>query len=159
MSYTGPGSKTLSPAGKSVGKALVVFNPGVSGEARKAAEIIAGDLQSKGYTVNLAGIKSPAAADVSGYDVVIAGGPMYFGRVSNSVDGYLNGLKPQNGVKLGVFGTTGAPEFNDQDIASFGKQVAALPYSGTLSKAAVAQTIRTGAAEKADCAGLVSAVL
>ncbi len=80
MSYTGPGSKTLSPAGTSVGKALVVFNPGLSGEARTAAEKIAGDLQSKGYTVNLAGIKSADAANISGYDVIVAGGPMYWGE-------------------------------------------------------------------------------
>lgn len=157
--YTATGNKTLSPPGAPAGKALVVYNPGLSGAARQAAENIADNMQSKGYTVNIAGIKSPASADITGYDVVIAGGPMYFGRVSNSVDAYLNGLKPQNGVKLGVFGTTGAPQFNDGDIASFGKQVAALPYGGTLKKAAVTQTIRTGAAEKADCAGLVSAVL
>src|SRR5208337_1279221 len=124
LSYTATGSQVLNPAGTPVGKALVVYNPGVSGAAKNAAAEIAGDLQSKGYTVNLAGIKSTSAANVSGYDVVIAGGPMYFGTVSNSVDAYLKALKPQNGTTLWVFATTGAPQFNDNDIASFGKQVA-----------------------------------
>jgi flavodoxin len=159
MSYTGPGSKILSPAGNSVGKALVVFNPGLSGEARKAAENIAGDLQSKGYTVNLAGIKSADAANIAGYDVVVAGGPMYWGRVCNSVDAYLKALQPQNGVKLGVFGTTGWSEFNDGDIASFGKQVAACPCNGTLNKVPVTKTIRNGDYTSIDCADFVSAVL
>lgn len=159
MSYTAPGSKALSPAGKSVGKALVAYNPGLSGAAKDAAEKIAGDLQSKGYTVDLAGIKSTAAADISGYDVVVAGGPVYWGQVSNSVDAYLKGLKPQNGMRLGVFGTTGSSQFNDGDIASFGKQVATCSCSGMLNKSPVTKTIRSGDAANIDCADFVSAVL
>ncbi len=159
MSYTGPGSKILDPAGVPVGKALVAFNPGLSGEARSAAETIAGDLQSKGYAVNLVGIKNAAAANITGYDVVIAGGPMYWGRVCNSVDAYINALKPQNGIRLGVYGTTGSGEFHDSDIASFGKQVAATPYYGTLGKSVVAKTIRNGAAASTDCSDFVSAML
>jgi flavodoxin len=159
MSYTAPGTKTLNPAGKSAGKALVAYNPGLSGEAKKAAENVAGDLQSKGYTVSLTGIRSSDAAGISGYDVIVAGGPMYWGRVSNSVDAYLKALKPQNGVKLGVFGTTGSPQFNDGDIASFGQQVAGCPCSGMLSQAPVTKTIRNGEAAGTDCADFVSAVL
>ncbi|MGA9139225.1 MAG: hypothetical protein WBZ29_03315 [Methanocella sp.] len=159
MSYTAPGSKTLSPTGTSAGKALVAYNPGLSGEARRAAENIAGDLQTKGYTVTLAGIRSADAASLSGYDVIVAGGPMYWGRVCNSVDAYLNALKPQNGVRLGVFGTTGSPEFHETDIASFGKQVAVCPCNGMLNKTAVTKTIRNGDAASADCSEFVSAVL
>ena len=159
MSYTATGSKTLSPAGTSVGKALVVYNPGVSGAAKDAAEKIAGDLQSKGYTVTLAGIKSSAAANISGYDVIVAGGPMYFGRVSNSVDAYLNGLKPQKDVEVGVFGTTGSDQFHNEDIASFGKQVAAVPGISSLNKTAVTKTLRSGDAGNTDCLDFVSAVV
>ncbi len=159
MSYTDTGSKVLNPAGAPAGKALVVYNPGVSGAAKNAAITIAGDLQSKGYTVNLAGIKSAAAANISGYDVVIAGGPMYFGRVSNSVDAYLTALKPQKNVELGVFATTGAPQSNDGDIASFGKQVASDLGNGTLNKPAATKTIRSGDAGNIDCSEFVSAVL
>jgi hypothetical protein len=113
MSYTDTGSQVLNPAGAPVGKALVVYNPGVSGAAKNAAVTIAGDLQSKGYIVNLAGIRSTAAANVSGYDVIIAGGPMYFGKVSNSVDAYLKALQLQKKVTLGAFATTGSDKFND----------------------------------------------
>jgi len=159
MSYTDTGSKVLNPAGAPVGKALVVYNPGVSGAAKNAAVTIAGDLQSKGYTVNLAGIKSTAAANTSGYDVIIAGGPMYFGRVSNSVDAYLTALKPQKDIEFGAFATTGAPQFNDGDITSFGKQVASDMGNGTLNKPAAIKTIRSGDAGNTDCSDLVSAVL
>ena len=159
MSYTDSGGKILSPAGTPAGKALVVYNPGVSGAAKNAAAAIAGDLQSKGYTVNLAGIKSAAAADISGYDVVIAGGPMYFGRVSNSVDSYLKALKPQKNVAVGVFGTTGSSQFHDEDIATFGEQVTTDLSSVTLDKKAATKTIRSGDAGNADCMDLISAVL
>ncbi len=159
MSYTDTGSKDLGPPGAPEGKALVVYNPGISGAAKSAAATIADDLQSKGYTVTLGGIKSTAAANVSGYDVVIAGGPMYWGRVSNSVDAYLKALKPQKDVELGVFGTTGWTEINDGDMATFGEQVATGLGGATLDKKAAVKTIRSGDAGKADCSDLVSAVL
>ncbi len=159
MSYTDTSSQVLSPAGASAGKALVVYNPGISGEAKNAARTIAGDLQSKGYTVTLGGIKSKAAADASDYDVVIAGGPMYWGRVSNSVDAYLKALKPQKDAELGVFGTTGWAETNDGDMATFGEQVATDLGGVTLDKKAAIKTIRSGDGCKTDCSGLVSAVL
>jgi hypothetical protein len=159
MSYTDTGSKVLSPAGAPAGKALVVYNPGISGAAKTAAAEIAEDLQLKGYAVTLGGIRSAAAGNISGYNVVVAGGPMYWGRVSNSVDAYLAALKPQKDVALGVFGTTGSPEFHDGDIASFGKQVAAHPCSGMLNKPAFTKTIRSGDAAGIDCSELVSAVL
>jgi Flavodoxin len=158
MSYMATGSTTLSPSGTSAGKALVVYNPGITGEARSAAEKIAGDFQAKGYTVTLAGIKSSAAADTSGYDVIVAGGPMYFGRVSNSVDAYLNGLKPGKDTEVGVFATTGSGEFHNEDIASLGKQVAATAGISTLNKTAVTKTLRNGDAINADCLDFVSAV-
>jgi flavodoxin len=158
-SYTATGSTTLSPAGTSVGKALVVYNPGVSGAAKDAAEKIAGDFQAKGYTVTLAGIKSQAAADISGYDVVVAGGPMYFGRVSNSVDAYLNGLKPQKNVEIGVFATTGFDQFHNEDIATFGKQVAAVSGISSLNITAVTKTLRSGNSTGTDCSDFVSAVV
>jgi flavodoxin len=159
MSFTATGSKTLDPAGTSAGKALVVYNPGVSGEAKGAAEKIAGDFQAKGYTVTLAGIKSSAAADISGYDVIVAGGPMYFGRVSNSVDAYLNGLKPEKDVEVGVFGTTGSGEFHNEDIVSFGKQVAAISGISSPDKSAITKTLRSGNAVMTDCSDFVSAMV
>jgi flavodoxin len=159
MSYTATGSKTLSPAGTSVGNALVVYNPGVTGAAKDAAEKIAGDFQAKGYTVTLAGIKSSAAANIAGYDVIVAGGPMYFGRLSNSVDAYLNGLKPQMNVEIGAFATTGSEQFHNEDIVSLGKQVTSLPDISALNKTAVTKTLRSGAAFKTDCAEFVAAVV
>jgi hypothetical protein len=44
MSYTATDSKTLNPNGAEVGKALVVYDPGVTGAAKNVAGTIASDL-------------------------------------------------------------------------------------------------------------------
>ncbi len=60
-SYAATGSQTLSPVGTSVGKALVIYDPGVSGAPKQDATKIADDLQAKGYTIVLAGVRSGMA--------------------------------------------------------------------------------------------------
>ena len=62
--YTATGSQTLTPTGTSVGKAIVIYDPGLSGTAKGVADKVASDLQAKGYDVTLAGIKSSAAAHI-----------------------------------------------------------------------------------------------
>jgi menaquinone-dependent protoporphyrinogen IX oxidase len=47
------------------------------------------NLQDKGYNVVLAGIKSSAAADISGYDLIIVGGPLYADTPAKTVQDYL----------------------------------------------------------------------
>lgn len=109
MSYTATGSETLSPAGNMTGNALVVYDPGISGFAKDVAVKMAEDLQSKGYMVTLAGVRSSAAANVSSYDVIVAGGPTYAGNVSSSIKSYLHDLKPAPGARIGIFWTGSSP--------------------------------------------------
>jgi menaquinone-dependent protoporphyrinogen IX oxidase len=114
MSYTATGSETLSPAGASAGKALVAYDPGVSGAAKNTAIKIAGDLRSKGYSVNLAGVRSATAMSVSGYDVIVVDGPTYGDKLGSSVQTYLQNLNASPKAKIGVFTTgIGAPKSND----------------------------------------------
>ena len=126
MSYTATSSESLSPTGTVAGNALVVYSPGLSGAAKATATEIAADLKAKGYKVELAGIRSPAAANVSSYNVVIVGGPIYFGSSSSGVATYLKGLTLAQNSKLGVFGTTGTGSFVASDLASTEKQVETL---------------------------------
>jgi hypothetical protein len=114
LSYTATSSETRSPAGASAGQALVVYDPGVSGAAKKAAIIIAEELQSKGYTVNLSGIRSATARSGAGYDVVVVDGPVYGDKLGSSVQTYLQNLNASQKAKIGVFATgTVAPKNND----------------------------------------------
>jgi flavodoxin len=99
------GSEKLTPDGTATGKALVVYDPGVSGTAKDAATKIANDLKAGGYEVTLAGVRSGAVTDVSEYDVIVAGGPVYAGKVGNSVYTYLDDLNAPDDAKVGAFAT------------------------------------------------------
>ena len=151
-SYGATGSETLNPTGASIGRALVVYDPGFSGAAKQDATKIADDLQAKGYTVILAGVRSGMASNESGYNIIVAGGPMYWGQVSSSIDGYLKTLP--NNVKLGVFGSTGSSKFSESDFTSLINQVA----SATHIENVILKLILDGN-ETNDCADLVSTLL
>jgi flavorubredoxin len=148
-SYGATDSKSLNPTGTSIGRALVVYDPGFSGAAKQDATKIAEDLQTKGYTVNLAGVRSGTAGEKSGYDIIVAGGPMYWGEVSSSIDGYLKTVP--NSVKLGVFGSTSSSTLYESDYTSLLNQVA----SATHNENAAIKLTRDGN-ETSDCADLVS---
>ena len=151
-SYDATGSQTLNPASTSLGRALVVYDPGFSGTAKQDATIIAENLQAKGYAVDLAGVRSGTAGTKSGYSIIVAGGPMYWGQVSSSIDSYLKTLP--SGAKLGVFGATGSSILSESDFMSFGQQVA----SDTHNEKAVVKLILDGN-ETQNCADLVSSLL
>jgi flavodoxin len=108
--YAATSFKTLAPFGASVGNALVVYDPGLSGKAKGFAGKVASDLQGKGYTVTLAGIKSSAASHASNYSVIVVGGPIYGGKPTVSVRDTVDKLSMSSGAKLGLFGTGWFPQ-------------------------------------------------
>lgn len=144
--YTATGSQTLIPTGTGTsGKALVTFDPGLSGTAKGVADKVASDLQAKGFTVTLAGIKSSAVANVSGYSVIVVGGPIYAGSPTASVKSFLSnlpsgqashGIGPYFLTRVGVFGSGEGPT-SPQDVAMIKNAVPALSDNGTLSNAVV----------------------
>ncbi|MGB9977722.1 flavodoxin family protein [Methanobacterium sp.] len=113
MSYTATSSETLNPAGNVTGNALVVYDPGFTGNAKNAASVVASDLQAKGYKVNLAGIKSTNAVNNPEYDIIVVSGPVYAGKVSSSAQSYLDTLKTSKNTKIGVFTSGGVNDIND----------------------------------------------
>ncbi len=124
-SYTATGAQTLNPFGSTVGKALVVYDPGITGPAKNIANKVADDLQTQGYQVELAGIKSSGAtSNIAQYQVIIVGGPVYAGKAASSVQSYLSNLKPEQSAKIGVFGVGSYNTPNDK--------VAPLPSGSSL---------------------------
>ena len=123
MSYTAAGSETLNPAGNPVGKALVVYDPSIKGSTKDVASVIAHDLQAKGYTVNLEGIKSSTVMNTAGYNVIVVGGPIYAGHIASSVQSYLSDINPPKEAKIGVF-TTGMVVENSNNTAFVQKEIA-----------------------------------
>lgn len=131
ISYTATGSETLNPNGTSVGKAMVVYDPGLSGASETAARAIANQLQINGYTVELAGISSSEATKTSDYGIIVVGGPIYAGNASSSVKEYLKALQPSPGTRLGVFSTGSDPD-TAKDNALLVKEAAPLSENNTL---------------------------
>jgi flavodoxin len=123
MSYTATGSQTLNPNGTSAGKALVVYDPGITGTAKNVAAVIADDLQAKGYTVTLAGIKSSNVLNTTGYNVIVIGGPVYAGQPASSLQAYLSDITPPKEAKIGIF-TTGSVTANSDNTAFVKKEIA-----------------------------------
>jgi flavodoxin len=134
--YAAAGSQTLTPTGTSTGKALVVYDPGLTGAAKGVADKVASDLQASGYTVTLAGIKSPAASHTTGYGIIVVGGPVYGGSLTASVKSYLNSLKPDQGAKVGVFGS-GDFTSTPSDLSAIRNSVSVLSNNGKLAGAVV----------------------
>ena len=140
--YTATGSKTLTPTGTSIGKAIVIYDPGLTGAAKTVADKVASDLQAQNYTVTLAGIKSSAAAHTAGYSIIVVGGPVYAGSPTASVKDTLNNLKPDQGTKVGVFGS-GQGATTPSDVAMIKNSVNALSEKGALSNAVVVKIGQT----------------
>ncbi len=138
MNNRATSSEILQPNGTVVGDALVVYDPSITGNTKNVAGIIADDLQSRGYKVDLAGIKSIISSKISNYDVIVVGGPIYAGNASTTVKAYLKTLKPAKSTKLGIF-ATGDPHTADNALII--KQIAPIPENSTLQIKAVVNVI------------------
>ena len=126
------GSQTL-PNDKPIGQAIVVYDPGLSGVPKEAATKIGYDLQNRGYNVILAGVKSPAAANLTGYALIIVGGPVYWGKPAATIQTYVNKINrtvPET-VLVGYFGYgTTSNGLNQTDV---NKEIANPPINAPLS--------------------------
>jgi flavodoxin len=134
--YTATGSKKLPYSGQFMGAALVLYDPGLSGNAKDIATKIGYNLQDSGYNVVLAGVKSSAAQNLTGYDIVVVGGPIYAGEPTASVKDALSNLKHDADAKFGVFGS-GQGATTPEDVAAIRAAVPALQNGGALSHAIV----------------------
>lgn len=87
--------------------ALLVYQPAWTDITKNAAYALAESLKDKGYnvTVNYPGSFLPK--DVSNYDILVFGTPIYNGKGSKLITNYLKSIKSLNGKKLILF-TTGS---------------------------------------------------
>jgi hypothetical protein len=136
VAYTATGSKTMQPTVEPMGTALVLYDPGLTGASTRFANQVATDLLAKNMTVTLAGIKSSSAANTTGYDIIIIGGPIYAGGPTNSVKDALSNLKHDADTRVGVYGS-GQGSTTDSDVAQIKAAVPALQSGGALSNAVV----------------------
>jgi flavorubredoxin len=114
--YNSTSSNTLNPNSNVTGTALIVYDPGLSGAPKNVATKMANELQQKGYEVKLAGIRSNDAVNVTGYNVILVGGPTYAGDASSVVKTYLEGLNIPQNVTVGVFSVGSGADDQDSNM-------------------------------------------
>jgi hypothetical protein len=124
------------PNGAPIGKAIVVYDPGLSGGAKDIATKIGYNLQTAGYDVLLAGVKSSAAGNLTSYDVVVVGGPIYAGKPAGTVQTYFNSFHPSENAKVGAFGF-GSVKIDNSNSTEVMQDVAPLPSSSQVTFNAV----------------------
>jgi flavodoxin len=120
----------------------VIYDPGLSGTSKGVADKVASDLQAKGYTVTLAGVKSSAAGSTTGYKIIVVGGPVYAGTLTGSIKDVLANLVFDQGAKIGVYGS-GQGATSPDDIAQI-KQSLPVRSDATLQNAIV---VKIGSSE------------
>jgi len=116
VGYSGSSdSEILKPEGTTTGKALIVYDPGLSGGTKTAATYMAEDLKAKGYEVKLASVKSGNLSDLSGYNFLIVGSPTYGAKPTEPITSYLNSLENTDNITTGVYALS-AGDKNDAEI-------------------------------------------
>ena len=89
---------------------IVYFSQG--GTTAKVAESIATGLRSEGYQVDLHSIKEKQQPDISGYDLLGIGSPVYFYRPPFIITDYLNSLPDLGGLSTFSFVLHGTYRFD-----------------------------------------------
>jgi flavorubredoxin len=90
--------KTLNPEGDG-GTALVVYHPGKSDFHERVTSGFAEGLASNGWRVEITTASSQAPPDLSGYDLLVLGGPTYWFTPNRPIRRYLSRLGDLGGQR------------------------------------------------------------
>ena len=90
--------KTLNPEGDG-GRALVVYHPGKSDFQHRVFSGFVEGLVSRGWRVEITTPSSQAPTDLSGYDLLVLGGPTYWFTPNRPVRHYLTRLGDLGGQR------------------------------------------------------------
>jgi len=145
------------PNGSPIGEAIIVYDPGLSGGAKDVATKIGYNLQDSGYNVVLAGVKSTTASDLSSYDVIVIGGPIYAGKPASTIQSYLSSLTPPTNSTVGIFGY-GSVAVDTTDQSAVLQDVASLPSDSQLMPKAAVKVTSSGNVD-AECENFVMQLL
>jgi hypothetical protein len=79
------------------GKALIVYQPGLSSFPQRVTAAFADGLAASGWQVSTTTASSQATAAVAGYDVIILGSPVYAGAPGKPLARYIERVRDFNG--------------------------------------------------------------
>jgi len=108
--------RTLNPQ-SSKPAALVVYSPGLSDFHQKIAEAFATALTSN-WTVCVVTASSQAPTDLTGYTLLVIGGPIYGGQPSKPVQDYMTRLGDLKGLRVYTLLTSAGENPQAETMAS-----------------------------------------
>jgi hypothetical protein len=91
--------RALNPGGDA-GAALVVYHPGKSDFHHRVTAGFAEGLASNGWRVEIATASAQAPVDLSGYDLLVLGGPTYWFSPDRPIRRYLSRLGDLEGQRI-----------------------------------------------------------
>lgn len=123
--------KIISPQSNSDKKALIIYEPSRTDITAKMANTIADTLKDSGYEVTINYPSENLKYDISKYQVVVFGTPIYVGKHSIVLEKYINSIKDYAGKKVFIFATGG----NKQDVEAVDYLADLVKGAGKIEKA------------------------
>ncbi len=120
------------------GTALVVYHPGKSSSQQKVTSAFAEALVSNGWRVEITTASSQAPTELSGYDLLVLGGPTYWFTPNRPIRRYLSTLGDLRGKRTAVIIT--AMGLGGRSISIMEKDVR--EANGDLVKSLLLYTLR-----------------
>lgn len=114
--YKGDFKKELKGDSASAPKALVIYQPSKNKTSGEVADKIAEGLNSEGYDVIITYPGKHIEEDVTAYDVISFGSPVYFGKPSAAVTKTIERLKGLPGKTILMYSVGGSNEMPELDI-------------------------------------------
>lgn len=99
-------------------KAIVIYQPALTDVTAKAAEQVAKGLNDSGFEVTLNNPGSYLSADLSPYQVVVFGSPVYGGKLSPVLLDYMKTARIQPDQKVILFDTGASDRSEELDGAA-----------------------------------------
>jgi hypothetical protein len=101
-SYMATDRTTIGPE-DAARKALIVYDPGITGTAKKSALWMGNDLATRGYNVTVAGVRSRGAENATEYSPVVLVAPAYAWGLPGTAKDYARSAQINGSAILGIY--------------------------------------------------------
>jgi len=101
----GSHEEKLQASGKTLGQALVIYQPSVSNVSSRMAHQMAQGLSDSGYNVTMNYPGDKLSYKMSDFNIVVFGSAVYMGKPSTALTNYLSSLKDYSSAKIVLYST------------------------------------------------------
>ena len=97
-------------------KALVVYQPTISGTGKTIADQLAAGLSAAGYEVTITYPTSKLSADIGAYSILTFGSSVYIGQPSSVLTKYMDRIADYSGKKVALYSIGSADNTPELDV-------------------------------------------